>query len=1208
MAIQTNNLVLYKSERLTDTSDGGGKYSGQVVVDGESNNLFPDVSELDRTMGRVSMRKIYAGVNSEDTDALMGSTVFISENPADTNVSALLFSTKNWTDTRINAQSRLEDYLVRAGVAVGKLLDTAFQSMSIIQMIMSKEDKPNAVNETLVLIKNEGQLGEFVQYVRIKKVETAAAYFNLDASARREYQVATYTLEQPLLADFVGISVAQWNANATSNTTVRNTMVADSGKYFASEKLKDDAAVGQYTVLASSIFKQLVPVGQIETPMLDLNPNGESITLTQSSSTPITQSYTVNTSVGQNLYIGSSIMPSSVSFTLNSQTITDAGGLLVSPDSTQVGTIDYQRGLIKWTHSAGAGVKTIAISFIPAAAPLRTMQTQTKFVIPQTQSRNWTGSLVPLPSPTTVRVSFMSQGNFYELVDDGNGKLVAASNDIGVGTINYTTGTWLLTTGALPDVGSIILVQYGSDIATYERGNTAIKPLTLETQLEKTYIKNLTITWQLLGVTKTASVSASGVISGDATGRVNMATGKVVITPNLLPQKDSDFTFGYDWGASSSQTVSGTVAGGTLNLTIGTGTALTAGGVSLSFTVYDKTVTLHDVPIDVTTGNLYNGSSNVGTIDYVSGAVSITAASLPTETYISGYTTEYEFGNTPCPVPSDNGPMGMAGGSVGGSVVCGSFISNTTKTPNYATHSLDNGTSVSVSVTYNDSGLSGTNSEVVKFSNVVIDITNGYDELILAGSARFKIGNSIYIDRDSVVYRNIDPNTGAGVASGSISYANGRVTLTGWNAGESNTASLQALCTTTDMPPIYQLTFRTPVIPLRPQGITITVPTIADGTLTLTADADGVIDEPLGQGFVDYTNGVVQLTFTQKLEITALNRPTIEAEPWYDVSLEYEESGKTYLNRPVWINPSVVRYNAIAYSYIPLDPLILGVDTTRLPIDGRVPIFRKGDIAVVSSAQSQVLPSHVAGTTYDLDDARISYCELEDASGVKVNHELYTVDYDLGKVTLGGDFVMTGLTAPITAKYRYQDMGLVSDVQITGQVTLTKPLTHNYDKTDSIVGSALVIGDMQSRYTNKFVQATWSNVFSDTPSGAAISANYNDAIYPILFTNKGAAQERWAIVFTDASSFRIIGETSGQIGTGTTSADCSPMNPVTNSPYFTIKKEGWGAGWANGNVLRFNTIAATYPIWCIRTVKQSEPTTISDKFQIMYRGDIDREV
>jgi hypothetical protein len=57
-----------------------------------------------------------------------------------------------------------------------------------------------------------------------------------------------------------------------------------------------------------------------------------------------------------------------------------------------------------------------------------------------------------------------------------------------------------------------------------------------------------------------------------------------------------------------------------------------------------------------------------------------------------------------------------------------------------------------------------------------------------------------------------------------------------------------------------------------------------------------------------------------------------------------------------------------------------------------------------------------------------------------------------------------------------------------------------------------------------------------------------------------------------------------------------------------VKKEGWGTGWVSGNVLRFNTIAAMYPLWCIRTVKQSEPTTLSDNFQIMYRGDIDRVI
>lgn len=210
-------------------------------------------------------------------------------------------------------------------------------------------------------------------------------------------------------------------------------------------------------------------------------------------------------------------------------------------------------------------------------------------------------------------------------------------------------------------------------------------------------------------------------------------------------------------------------------------------------------------------------------------------------------------------------------------------------------------------------------------------------------------------------------------------------------------------------------------------------------------------------------------------------------------------------------------------------------------------------------------------------------------------------------MTLGGDFVLGNLVAPLTVKYRYQDMGLIRDVQINGQLTFTKPLTHNYDAVDTIVGSALVVGDMQARYTRKFVQGSWGNTWLDEPEGSTISANYNDALYPIHMTNKGAIQERWALVFTSASAFRVIGETTGQLSiTGSTSADFAPINPVTGVPYFTIKKEGWGAGWANGNVLRLNTVAANFPVWVIRTVKQSEPTVISDQFQIMLRGDIDR--
>lgn len=514
----------------------------------------------------------------------------------------------------------------------------------------------------------------------------------------------------------------------------------------------------------------------------------------------------------------------------------------------------------------------------------------------------------------------------------------------------------------------------------------------------------------------------------------------------------------------------------------------------------------------------------------------------------------------------------------------------------------------SISVKYRDSSGVNQSSTIAVADKLRLDLSSGYDEQILTGSARFRVGADTFLDRDGQLYRNVDPSNNSGIASGSIQYGTGLVEIESWTPGGDNTIRLDSLTTTTDLPPMNQVSFRTPVIPIRPQSLTVVVASLEHGQLTLTTDENGVIETSLAHGKINHDTGFVDIYFYDKTEITEANRAEITAKDWYDVRMEYEEAGKTYINVPVWIDGSSVRYNAIAYTYIPLDSEILGLSATRLPLDGRVPIFRVGDIGIVSSSKSQELPSHIAGQIYNLNHQRISWCELEDSQGTKVPFDMYVVDYDYGKVTLNGDFSLNTLVAPIVAKYRYQDMGLIRDVQISGQLTFTKPLTHNYDAADTIVGSALVIGDMQSRYTRKFVQQTWNNAWADEATGSGISANYNDALYPIAVTNKGAIQERWALIFTDNTNFRCVGEYSGQIGTGSTSFDFAPINPVTGSPYFTVKKEGWGAGWANGNVLRFNTVAANFPVWVIRTVKQSEPTVMSDQFQIMLRGDIDRVV
>lgn len=633
MAIQTDNLVLYKSERLTDTSDGGGKYSGQIVVDGESNNLFPDVSELDRTMGRVSMRKIFAGVNSADTDALMGSTVFISENPIDPNVSALLFSTRSHVDTRDAAQNRVESYLAKGAQAVGSLLDAAYEGMKSIQVAMMPTDSENNVGDTLVLVVNEGQSNEFTQYVRITAAETRIATFRAGSGGGgsesvKEYKIATYSFADALSRDYVGLPVLEWWNNKKSPTIIRETVVADSGKYYASVKLADDATLGSFTIQAASMFAQLLPSSQVETPLLDLNSVSENTALVAANDGTITVQVTTNVNNNQSLYFGSSVMPGTVSFTLFGQAITDNGGTLRNSSGTQVATIDYQTGHIVWTNAIGSGSATINISFVPAAAPTQPFESYALPVTAANQGTNWTGVLMPIPAPGALIVSFMSQGKFYVLKDNGTGRLVAANDSIGGGSINYQTGTWLLTTGALPDVGTPILLQWGSPIETFPRANLPVLPAGLDFQLFHKGIVSATVTWLLGGEEKTATSNSKGEFTGDATGYIRFNSGKGRIIPKKLPHKNTVFTINYDYGTGKEQAVNGGDAvAGVINFTIGTGVAIKPSSVGLSIPVTSTGNDFHHGNVDLRDdgeGNLVtNTGEKQGTIDYATGACSV---------------------------------------------------------------------------------------------------------------------------------------------------------------------------------------------------------------------------------------------------------------------------------------------------------------------------------------------------------------------------------------------------------------------------------------------------------------------------------------------------------------------------------------------------------------------------------------------------------
>jgi len=635
MPIETNNLVLYKSERLTDTSDGGGKYSGQVVIDGESNNLFPDVSELDRTMGRVSLRKIFPAINNNDTESLMGSTVFISKNPDDPNVSALLFSTESHTDVRSSASNRVENYLAKGGQIAGTPLDTLWQGMKVIQVAMFKTDTESSVGDTIVLVSNEGLSTEFEQYVRLTKVETRLATMMVDGS-QVEYKLGTYSINDPLERDFIGLSASQWYKGSKSPTIIRDTIVADTGKYYASVKIADDVSVNSFTIQAASIFSQLIPSSQTETPLIDLNALSENVALVAGNSVAITAPFTTTVNTSQSLYIGSSVLPGSIVFTLFGQTISDSGGTLRTLSGTQIGTIDYQTGHIVWTNAIGTGTVSINITFKPAAMPTQPFESYALPVTANNQGTNWTGVLLPIPAPGALSISFMAQGKFYTLKDNGTGRLVGASESIGTGSINYQTGSWLLTTGALPDVGTPILLLWGTPIATFARANLPVLPAAIEFDLGQVAIaaSSVSVTWLLEGVSKSATSNAQGQFTGDATGSINYATGVGKLIPNKLPQKNTAFNFAFNYGDPKTQTVSAVTPNLSQKLTfnIGTGSAIQPNSVELQIPVSSgvgstvfQTVTLFDVPLNSTIGNLVDRLGNVqGTITYATGAVEVT--------------------------------------------------------------------------------------------------------------------------------------------------------------------------------------------------------------------------------------------------------------------------------------------------------------------------------------------------------------------------------------------------------------------------------------------------------------------------------------------------------------------------------------------------------------------------------------------------------
>lgn len=464
---------------------------------------------------------------------------------------------------------------------------------------------------------------------------------------------------------------------------------------------------------------------------------------------------------------------------------------------------------------------------------------------------------------------------------------------------------------------------------------------------------------------------------------------------------------------------------------------------------------------------------------------------------------------------------------------------------------------------------------------------------------RFGLGGAAYAQlTDGTLLRDINPTTGGGTPAGSVFGAFGAVFISSWPTGASSTlqdwrgliappaVGVQAPFTA------FSTVFRTAASPLRVGSVSV-LGTMQDGTtFNLTADSAGKINGTRVKGRVNYQYGLVELFFVKPAGDAALN-----------VDLSFLGiPGVTTLPADLAMIEGL-RYNAVSFSYLPLDAALIGIDPVRLPSDGRAPIFRKGGVAVVGHTGS-VTATVSNGQTINCARVRLSHVQVLGADGLAINTG-YSADLEAGLVTFSD---VTGYAQPVTVRHRIEDMAVVSEVNIDGQLRFTRPLTHDYPL-GSYVSSAIMgseIGsNLSARVSLVFDQQTLGNTWADTLVGNAATGTFNHAQYPITTTNAGAVTERFAVRFFNSTTFELIGENLGVVGGGNTAEDFVLLDPVTNQTRLSIPALGWGLGWAAGNVLRINTVDAMLRAWALMTVLQGPATVPDDSWYLLARGSVD---
>ena len=446
------------------------------------------------------------------------------------------------------------------------------------------------------------------------------------------------------------------------------------------------------------------------------------------------------------------------------------------------------------------------------------------------------------------------------------------------------------------------------------------------------------------------------------------------------------------------------------------------------------------------------------------------------------------------------------------------------------------------------------------------------------GEVAFTLADKRVNSKDGLLYYN-ETQVGA------IDYRRGDIVLDFFTQYLTGVLTVQTLLTDSlraaSVDYIRSAIFRTAATKLEPSSLQVVYRKSDNALLTATSDNNGVITGAnLITGSVDTLTGKVTLIFND--DIVA----------------------------------SSIKYDAIAETSLPLDPELLGLNPVRLPADGRVPVFKAGYFIIIFNEVTTAVINGgvpVADQINTLARSGQAYIEVIDVDGKRLDPLQYVADRVTGTVTFANPFTAIdkygdALTAPFSIVDRIEDLRLATDVQINGLITLSEPLAQAFSAGDTKVASALIWGDTGARVYGLFSQEIWNSgspVWSDELIGDLTTAQYDDTNYPINIDNKSSSAGRWAVIFTSPTTVSVANEKLGFVAQSISISidDVAPINPATLAPYFIMLKEGFGSGWQQDNVIRFNTDSGENNMWVIRTIESGALSELTDSIDVEVRGD-----